>query len=81
MIDPCDETIRNLKIILCFFEFLSGLKSNFHKSDVFVFGAELEEEMRWAHMLNCKIGSLHMTYLSISDMLIRSSAFDKLWIK
>jgi hypothetical protein len=78
MVDPCDETIRNLKLILYCFEFLSGLKINFHKSDVFLFGAEPKEEMRWAHMLNCKIGSLTMTYLriSISDLLVRSSSFD-----
>ena len=32
------ESARNLKLILCMFEQLSGLKVNFHKSEVFCFG-------------------------------------------
>jgi len=36
MIDGSDTSLRNLKLILYCFEWLSGLKINFHKSDVFV---------------------------------------------
>ena len=36
MIDGSDTSVRNLKLILYCFEWLSGLKINFHKSDVFV---------------------------------------------
>ncbi|WVZ94912.1 LOW QUALITY PROTEIN: hypothetical protein U9M48_040741, partial [Paspalum notatum var. saurae] len=32
------EQAKNLKIILCAFEKLSGLKINFHKSDIFCYG-------------------------------------------
>ena len=40
MIDGSDQSILNLKLILYCFEWLSGLKINFHKSEVFVFGAD-----------------------------------------
>jgi hypothetical protein len=32
------EQAKNLKSILCAFENLSGLKFNFHKSELFLFG-------------------------------------------
>jgi hypothetical protein len=32
------ENLRNLKLILSAFEQLSGLKINFHKSELFLFG-------------------------------------------
>jgi hypothetical protein len=38
MIDRSEQSIRNLKLILYCFEWLSGLKINYHKSEVFVFG-------------------------------------------
>jgi hypothetical protein len=34
----------NMKLILAFFEQLSGLKINFHKSEIFYFGKAKEEE-------------------------------------
>jgi hypothetical protein len=56
------------------FEWLSGLKINFHKSEVFVFGADDQEEKEMANMLNCSLGSFPMKYLgiSISDHNINS---------
>ena len=38
MIDGSEQSIINLKLVLYCFEWLSGLKFNFHKSEVFVFG-------------------------------------------
>ena len=35
---------RNMKLILCLFEQLSGLKINFHKSELFCFGKAKDEE-------------------------------------
>jgi hypothetical protein len=32
------EKAKNLKLLLCAFEWLSGLKINFHKSEFFCFG-------------------------------------------
>ena len=56
MIDGSNQSILNLKIVLYCFEWLSGLKINFHKSEVFVFGADQSEKERMANMLNCKLG-------------------------
>ena len=33
---------RNMKLVLCIFEQLSGLKINFHKSELFCFGQAVE---------------------------------------
>ena len=38
MIDGSESSVLNLKLILYCFEWLFGLKINFHKSDVYVFG-------------------------------------------
>jgi len=38
------EQAQNLKLILCTFEQLSGLKINFHKSELFCFGEAKEFE-------------------------------------
>ena len=57
MIDGSDQSILNLKLILYCFEWLSRLKINFHKSEVYVFGADQPEKERMANMLNCKLGS------------------------
>ena len=38
------EKVVNLKLILCIFEQLSGLKINFHKSEIFCFGKAKEVE-------------------------------------
>jgi hypothetical protein len=38
LIEPSDEGIENLKLLLLFFENMSGLKINFDKSEVLVMG-------------------------------------------
>ena len=77
MIYGSDSSIRNLKLILYCFEWLSGLKINFHKSEVFVFGVDQGEKERMANMLNCKLGDLPMKYLgiSVSDRHLSMGAF------
>jgi hypothetical protein len=59
----------NLKFLLLCFELLSGLKTNFHKSEVIVMGVETEEQARVARLLNCKQAKFPFTYLgfTISD--------------
>jgi hypothetical protein len=47
------------------FEDMSGLKINFHKSEVIVMGQPLEEQVRIANLLNCKGGSFPFIYLSL----------------
>jgi hypothetical protein len=56
----------NLKFILLCFELLSGMKINFHKSEVIVMGCEIEEQARVARLLNCKQGRFPFTYLSFT---------------
>jgi hypothetical protein len=46
MIDELDQSIGNLKLIIYCFEWLTGLKINYHKSEVFVFGVQQERKRR-----------------------------------
>lgn len=65
MIDGSECAVTNLKLILYCFEWLAGLKINFHKSDVFVFGVDQSEKENLANMLNCRLGEWPMRYLGI----------------
>jgi hypothetical protein len=47
------------------FEKLSGLKINFHKSELFYFGEAKERAMDFVQMFGCKEGSLPFRYLGI----------------
>jgi hypothetical protein len=66
LIQNSEEGLRNLKFILLCFELLSGLKINFHKSEVIVMGVEAEKQARVARILNCKQGCFPFTYLGFS---------------
>lgn len=65
MVDGSDSSILNLKIQLYCFEWLSSLKINFHKSEIFAFGMEQSDKERVTNMLNCKLSQLHLNYLGI----------------
>jgi hypothetical protein len=69
-----EEYVVNLKFILYCFENISGLKINFHKSEVIVVGTSKEEGARIANCLNCKERELPMKYLGIPITI------DKLYI-
>jgi len=60
-----DKTIRNVKFILYYFEWMSRLKINYHKSEVFTVGMSDGEMNRIENMLHCKIGSFPFIYLGI----------------
>lgn len=83
MVEPEEESIRNLKIILYCFEYLTGLKINFHKCEAILFGMEVDEKEKWANMLNCQLGELPIKYLGIpiSDRKLNMGAFDPLVMK
>jgi hypothetical protein len=66
LLQNTESGIRNLKFILLCFELLSGMKINFHKSEVIVMGASPEEEERVSRLLNCKRGSFPFTYLGFT---------------
>jgi hypothetical protein len=52
-------------MVLSIFEQLSGLKINFHKSEVFCFGKAKEAEEDYKILFGCDIGSLPFRYLGI----------------
>lgn len=71
------ESIRNVKFLLYCFEWMSGLKINYHKSEVVAFGYGEIQQQEIANALNCKVGKLPMTYLGfpISDKALGTKAF------
>jgi hypothetical protein len=59
------EQAKNLKLLLCDFEQLSGLKINFHKSEVFCYGAAREMESSYTSLFGCNSGDYPFRYLGI----------------
>jgi hypothetical protein len=59
------EKAINMKLLLCIFEQLSGLKINFHKSEFFCFGKAKDEILQYKQILGCESGSLLVRYLGI----------------
>lgn len=59
------EHAGNLKLIFCVFEQLSGLKINFHKSEIFRFGKASEDKGLYKDLFGCESGSLLFRYLRI----------------
>jgi hypothetical protein len=51
------EKARNLKLILSAFEQLSGLKINFHNSELFYFGEAQDETNLCDKLSRCGLGS------------------------
>ena len=49
---------RNMKLVLCLFEQLSGLKNNFRESKLFCFGRAKEEQDAYKQLFGCEMGSL-----------------------
>ncbi|XP_057793331.1 uncharacterized protein LOC131009951 [Salvia miltiorrhiza] len=60
-----EGNVNFIKRILLLFQFLSGLKINFDKSNLMAVGVENTCLRRWAGYLNCKEGSLPFNYLGI----------------
>jgi hypothetical protein len=65
LIQDCLEGARNLKFILCLFESMSGLKINFHKSEILCFGDAKDIDFLYADIFTCPIGNLPMKYLGV----------------
>ena len=57
-IDHDLEKARNLKLILSAFEQISGLKINFHRSELFCFGEEIGRA-------SCRERVLNIVYISV----------------
>jgi exonuclease III len=65
MIQDDDQHITNLKFILMCFEDMSGLKINYHKSEVIIMGRSVERQQLVADQLNCKLGEFPFIYLGL----------------
>jgi hypothetical protein len=59
------EKARNMKLLLSAFEELSGLKINFHKSEIFCFGEAKDHESQYKLLFGCKKGLFPFKYLGI----------------
>jgi len=59
------EEARNLKLVLGAFEKLSGLKINYHKSELFCFSAAKHRGNEYMEIFGCVQGSFPFKYLGI----------------
>jgi hypothetical protein len=59
------EKAGNLKLVLGAFERLSGLKINFHKSELFCFGETKDRAEEYVNLFGCKEGIFPFRYLGI----------------
>jgi hypothetical protein len=59
------ERANNMKLVLCAFEQLLGLKINFHKSKFFCYGAAKGLELEYSDIFGCGVGSFPFKYLGI----------------
>ena len=59
------DKARNLKMLLCAFEELFGLKINFHKSELFCFGDAAESATEYADIFGYQLGQFLIRYLGI----------------
>jgi hypothetical protein len=64
-IDHDIEKALNMKLVLCIFEQLLGLKINFHESELFCLGRAKQVEDDYITLFGCDIGSLPFRYLGI----------------
>ena len=59
------EQAKNMKLLLCVFEQLSGLKINFHKSEIFCYGEAKHHEQEYTELFGCGLGPYPFRYLGI----------------
>jgi hypothetical protein len=59
------EQAKNMTLLLCAFERLSGLKINFHKSELFCYGDVKQMESQYTELFGCDLGQYPFRYLII----------------
>jgi hypothetical protein len=64
-LDRDTERAKNLKLLLCAFEQLSGLKINYHKSGIFCFEESKEVQEEYSSIFGCQCGTYPFKYLGI----------------
>jgi hypothetical protein len=55
--------LTNLKHVIMWFEQISGMRVNFHKSEIITLNLEWEDTIKIANIFNCPIGSFPLKYL------------------
>lgn len=73
------EKARNMKLLLCAFEHLSGLKINFHKSELFYFGDARTMEDQYTKLFGCSSGEFPLCYFPIHYRKLRNN--DWKWVE
>jgi hypothetical protein len=59
------ERAKSMKLLLYAFEQLSGLKINFYKNELFCYGAAKSNQIEYAQIFECNVGSFLFRYLGI----------------
>jgi hypothetical protein len=59
------EQAKDMKLLLCAFEKLSGFKINFHKSELFYYEEAKEIECQYTSIFGCGLGKYPFRYLGI----------------
>jgi hypothetical protein len=57
--------LSNLKYVIMWFEQISGMRVNFHKSEIITLNLEVEDTKEIANMFNCPVGSFPLKYLGV----------------
>jgi hypothetical protein len=66
LLDKDEAHARNLKCILTCFEMISGMRMNFHKSELVSINMEQESEVQiYAEIFGCPVGGFPIKYLGI----------------
>ena len=63
--DDSIEEAKNMKLILTTFEQLSGLKINYHKSELYCFGNVKQAHDSYVGIFGCQVAETPFTYLGI----------------
>jgi hypothetical protein len=59
------ELASHLKLLLYFYEAMSGLKINFSKSEVIMVSQDSLKSLEFSNMFNCAIGNWPIKYLGV----------------
>jgi len=60
-----DDSAQNMKPLLYLFEQMSGLKTNFDKSEVIIISQDERKTLRYAKLFNCSTGQWPLKYLGV----------------
>ena len=71
--DDSIEEAKNMKLIFTTFEQLSGLKINYHKSELYCFGDAKQEQDNYMGIFRCQVAETPFTYLGIYRFIISES--------